>query len=100
MRRVKPRQPYDLLLVCSDGLTEGLSLDLLAQCINHLDKHQCCFIDYPRLLVDAAISKGATDNITAVVYRHPGHEVPEIVTTNYFVAKATASVLRHDAPLV
>lgn len=56
----------DLLLLCSDGLTEPVEDDQIASVLaRHRDPDYAC-----RRLVELAIQNGAPDNVTAVVARY------------------------------
>ena len=54
----------DILLLCSDGLSNYISKESIADIIRNND-----FENLPNLLVDAAICGGGRDNITAVVIK-------------------------------
>jgi protein phosphatase len=56
----------DTLLLCTDGLTEPVGDDAIAEVLNqHADPETAC-----RRLVDLALSAGAPDNVTAIVVRY------------------------------
>jgi protein phosphatase len=56
----------DTLLFCTDGLTEPVSYDAIAQVLeHHPDPEYAC-----TRLVDLALSRGGHDNVTAVVARY------------------------------
>jgi serine/threonine protein phosphatase PrpC len=68
-----PFLPGDLLLLCSDGLSDLLTraeMVLLLQAQNTLPKKGAA-------LIDAANRKGGKDNITVVLLAHPGKRVAE-----------------------
>ena len=55
-------QPDDVLIICSDGLTDGLSAeDMISLISSSPDRNTLAGV-----LVDAAISKGSMDNVTAL----------------------------------
>ena len=55
---------YDMLLMCTDGLTNVLTEDEIAAGLcENMDLDSKC-----RKLIDLAISKGSNDNITVVLY--------------------------------
>jgi protein phosphatase len=62
-RITMPLEANDRLIVCSDGLYNVLSDKELEHLSRELDAAQAC-----RRLIDAAISKGAPDNVTAAVF--------------------------------
>ncbi len=54
------------LLFCTDGLTEPVNDDAIAEVLNHHpDPEAAC-----TRLVDLALSRGGPDNVTAVVVRY------------------------------
>jgi protein phosphatase len=56
----------DVLLLCTDGLTEPVHDDMIADVLNRLhDPREAC-----ARLVDLALSGGGPDNVTAVVLRY------------------------------
>jgi serine/threonine protein phosphatase PrpC len=56
----------DVLLICTDGLTEPVSDDQIAEVLNrHPDPQEAC-----SRLVDLALNRGGPDNVTAVVVRY------------------------------
>ena len=55
-------QPGDLLLLCSDGLTNMVPVEQMEQLLA-----QGPFYDLPDRLVDAANENGGSDNITALL---------------------------------
>ena len=55
-------QPGDLLLLCSDGLTNAVPRDQMEQLLS-----KGAFYDLPDRLVDAANENGGPDNITALL---------------------------------
>lgn len=70
-------QPGDVLLLCSDGLTDQLSDEQIAAFLQGAgDPDQCC-----QRLIDAANESGGKDNITAIVARFEdepvNNEMPE-----------------------
>ena len=54
----------DTLLLCSDGLTNEVSEDELAQFMSGLEAENCC-----SSLIELALDRGAPDNVTAAVIR-------------------------------
>lgn len=56
----------DRLLLCTDGLTDPLTDDRIAEILRqHADSHDAC-----RALVEAALERGAPDNVTVVVAKY------------------------------
>ncbi|MGZ3381058.1 MAG: PP2C family protein-serine/threonine phosphatase, partial [Isosphaeraceae bacterium] len=56
----------DTLLFCTDGLTQPVSADAIAEVLgHHPDPDDAC-----TRLVDLALSRGGPDNVTAVVARY------------------------------
>ena len=56
----------DTLLFCTDGLTEPVEDDAIAEVLeHHPDPEDAC-----ARLVDLALSRGGPDNVTAVVARY------------------------------
>ena len=62
-------QPGDVLLLCTDGLTNMVPDEEIA-----LILQETTFFDAPRILVDRAIKGGGQDNITVLLM---GVEVTE-----------------------
>jgi PPM family protein phosphatase len=60
-----PAQPGDLVLLCSDGLTDMLSEDEIASVLLEADRDPSVAAD---ALVAAANAKGGEDNITVVLF--------------------------------
>ncbi len=60
-------QPGDQFLICSDGLTEELTDDMIQQI---WVQHDC--INIPKYMIDAAKARGGRDNITVVVVKNEG----------------------------
>ncbi len=59
----KPMEPGDALLLCSDGLSNMVSdQELLYEVLHGGPAEDCC-----RRLLDIALSRGAPDNVTAVL---------------------------------
>jgi serine/threonine protein phosphatase PrpC len=63
--RVDDAQHGDVYLLCSDGLTDVLSDDDIAQALTNHEQPE----EASQKLVERAYRKGSTDNITAVVVR-------------------------------
>lgn len=57
--------PGDTLLLCTDGLTKHVSDETIAELLGRSGSAEAAC----RALVDAALSEGGTDNVTAVVAR-------------------------------
>ena len=56
----------DILLVCSDGLTEPVDDVAIAEVLReHADPQECC-----NRLVELALGGGGPDNVTVVVARY------------------------------
>jgi PPM family protein phosphatase len=55
-------QPFDRILLCSDGLTDFVDDHVLARLLAHGDRQECC-----DLLVERALAEGSTDNVSLVV---------------------------------
>jgi serine/threonine protein phosphatase PrpC len=63
--RVDVRQRGCVILVCTDGLTKHVNDDEIAQCLGAMESsEQAC-----QQLLDLALERGGTDNITLVVGR-------------------------------
>jgi protein phosphatase len=60
--------PDDILLLCTDGLYNAVSHAELQQLIEHTTDLQSTVND----MIALALSHGAADNITAILYRHDG----------------------------
>jgi len=58
-------QPKDQLLLCTDGLTDLVSLDHIAQCLDQSPGAQSACDN----LIDLALAAGGKDNVTAVLAR-------------------------------
>jgi len=56
-------QPGDQLLVCTDGLTDMVGLDRIAQCLDESPGAQSACDD----LIELALAAGGKDNVTAVL---------------------------------
>ena len=61
-------QPGDVLLLCTDGLTNHVEdHEILAAVEGHAPQHAC------DALIDTTLLRGATDNVTAIAVRYqPG----------------------------
>jgi protein phosphatase len=58
-------QPKDQLLLCTDGLTDMVGIDRIAQCLDESpDAQSAC-----DKLIEAALAAGGKDNVTAVLAR-------------------------------
>jgi len=63
--RVNVAEPWPVILVCTDGLTKHVSDDEIAQCFAAMESsEQVC-----QQLLDLALERGGSDNITLVVGR-------------------------------
>ena len=61
----QPLAPGDHLLLCSDGLSNVLNeQEMLYEVIHGGEDGQCC-----QRLLDIALSRGAPDNVTAVLVK-------------------------------
>lgn len=60
--------PGDILLLCSDGLHGVLSEELIGQCVQAGSAVQ----EMAEALIGATLERGAPDNVTVIVVRHPG----------------------------
>jgi len=58
-------QPKDQLLLCTDGLTDLVGLDSIAQCLNESPSAQLACDE----LIELALAAGGKDNVTAVLAR-------------------------------
>ena len=58
-------QPKDQLLLCTDGLTDSVGLDRIAQCLDNPPDAQSACED----LIELALAAGGKDNVTAVLAR-------------------------------
>ncbi len=58
-------QPGDQYLICSDGLTEELTDDIIQQIWVESD-----WLDAPKFMINAAKARGGKDNITVVVVKN------------------------------
>jgi len=58
-------QPGDQYLICSDGLTEELTDDIIQQIWVERD-----WLDAPKFMINAAKARGGKDNITVVVVKN------------------------------
>jgi serine/threonine protein phosphatase PrpC len=65
--RVDVSERASVLLLCSDGLTKHVSDDEIAKCVRDVRSSE----QVARELLDLALSRGGTDNITIVVARAP-----------------------------
>lgn len=64
--------PQDILLLCTDGLYNALTMEEIQQLVlAQEDLEQAV-----QLLLDAALERGASDNLTVVLYRHEGEVRP------------------------
>jgi PPM family protein phosphatase len=64
----RPFAEGDVVLLCSDGLHGALAANEIASVLGS-DR---AITEIPQVLVDAALSRGASDNVTAVVIRRDG----------------------------
>ena len=60
----------DIVLLCSDGLTECLTNDDIAAAIEWMKVDGVPLEIMPSRLVDHALNAGATDNVTVLCYQH------------------------------
>jgi len=58
--------PHDILLICSDGLTDMLTDDEIEAVLANFS---ACFDSLPEKLIDAANEKGGHDNVSVVLIR-------------------------------
>jgi PPM family protein phosphatase len=64
----------DIMLFCTDGLTEPVGDDAIAEVLeHHPDPESAC-----ARLVDLALSQGGPDNVTAVVARYQLDDIPKL----------------------
>ncbi len=77
-------EPDDVVVLCSDGLTDLVKPEEIAHMINRRSAH-----DATRALIDLANKRGGHDNITALVVRHG--KVP--LTQQKKVRQAIAPIL-------
>ena len=62
--------PGDTLLLCSDGLHGVLPAEVIADCL----KGDATVQEKAEALIDATLERGAPDNVTVIVVRHPDDE--------------------------
>lgn len=62
--------PGNLVLACSDGLTDVLSDGEIAAHIRFYQTGRCTFEELPVRLVEAALAAGTTDNVTVLCYEY------------------------------
>jgi len=67
-------EPDDLVLLCSDGLTDAMTDADLADTI--AEQIENGVEGLPRRLVAEALARGTTDNVTVLCYEHQSEEVP------------------------
>ncbi len=60
--------PHDILLICSDGLTDMLTDDEIEAVLANFS---ACFDSLPEKLIDAANEKGGHDNVSVVLVKLP-----------------------------
>jgi protein phosphatase len=61
-----PLMAGDIVLVCTDGLTDVLDNQELALLISRHLTEESCFDDLPRRLIQHALDAGATDNVSVL----------------------------------
>jgi len=74
-------EPGDLVLVCSDGLTDVLDEHEIAAQIGRNQAGQFSFDDLPRRLVRQALDAGTTDNVSVLCCQYRPPETPHIIDT-------------------
>ena len=67
-----PLQDGDILVMCSDGLTDGVDDDAIAATVSRLPPGDAC-----RALIDAAMQAGGHDNISVGVFAVRGRPIQE-----------------------
>jgi protein phosphatase len=58
-------RPYDIILMCTDGLTKHVSDERIAERLGKLETSE----QAARMLVDDALEAGGSDNVTVLVLR-------------------------------
>lgn len=59
-------RPNDIILLCTDGLTDVLSDGEIADRLEAYREHDCLFDELPTRLVEHALAAGTTDNVTVL----------------------------------
>ena len=59
--------PGDVILLCTDGLTDVLTDDQIAQAIESYHTGEYAFDELPNRLIDQALQTGTQDNVTVLV---------------------------------
>lgn len=72
----------DMVLLCTDGLTDVLSDDQIAEVVRAYETGRCGLEDLPVRLVEAALAAGATDNVTALCCEYQPADLPEAYSLN------------------
>jgi serine/threonine protein phosphatase PrpC len=84
--------PGNVVLACSDGLTDVLSDEQIADHIRFYQTCRCTFEELPVRLVEAALAAGTTDNVTVLCCEYepaafpPVHPMEATLTGAYPVA--------------
>jgi len=74
--------PGNVVLACSDGLTDVLSDDEIAAHIRFYQTGRCTFEELPVRLVEAALAAGTTDNVTVLCCEYEPESVPPVHPTD------------------
>jgi PPM family protein phosphatase len=90
-----PAEPGDLVLLCSDGLTDMLSEDEIASVLLEADRDPSAAAD---ALVAAANAKGGEDNITVVLFELVEGEPEPVAYDDPAAADAEAETTVGDNP--
>lgn len=80
--------PADIVLLCTDGLTDVLSAEDLAAMVRDYRYGVFSFDEMPDRLVRSALDAGTTDNVSVLCYEHPASN---LATGPYLSPTLTAS---------
>ena len=83
----------DVVLLCTDGLTDVLSNEDIAACVNACRQGEFPFPELPKHLVDQALMAGTQDNVTVLCCEY--HDEPEqagLTTTGAYPAAAAQAI--------
>ncbi len=101
--RFTPISPGDLVLLCTDGLTDVLTDKQIEHILQSNPEGHVCLKELANELVRSALARRTQDNTTVVLYEHrantdsPGPTDPRTVTHGYELAVAnTLRILRKE----
>ena len=89
---IRRLDPGDVVLLCTDGLTDVVDKSQIAATITTWQSGQCDFSEVPGRLIQQALSEGTTDNVTVLCceYQPENQVLARTLTGAYPVVAARA----------